>query len=61
MADNDENKNENNDEEKHPHIDGQLCPECGACTLRFRNYQFNNGKKQEVYDCSYCGQVVMTP
>ncbi len=44
-----------------PHFDGKTCPECGRNKLRFRNFQKSGDKVVEVYECNYCGPVVMIP
>ena len=40
-----------------PKHDGEPCPECDACRIRFVQFQEYQGKKEEVYDCPNCGYI----
>jgi DNA-directed RNA polymerase subunit M/transcription elongation factor TFIIS len=51
----------NDSENNQPHFEGKTCPECGRNKLHFRNFQKSGDKVVEVYNCSYCGPVVMIP
>ena len=44
-----------------PHFEGKTCPECMKNKLHFRNFQKSGDKVVEVYNCNYCGPVVMIP
>lgn len=43
-----------------PRHEGEICPDCGVCSISFVQFQDYDGKREEVYYCPNCDYIKFT-